>query len=78
VDLPDAVIPDRVRNAMASDTGKWNEQMNLGTFHAHNVVNLDSAYSQRIGDERTVTTPWNRFRTHNRAPLLSGQFDQSV
>jgi hypothetical protein len=31
--------------------------MNLATFHAHNVVNLNSAYSQRIGDERTVTTP---------------------
>ena len=52
--------------------------MNLGMFHAHDVVNLNPAYSQRIGDERTVATPWNRFRTHNRAPLLPGQFHQSV
>ena len=52
--------------------------MNLGTLHAHNVVNLNAAYSQRIGDERPVATPWNRFRAHNRAPLLRGQFDQSV
>jgi len=44
--------------------------MNLGTLPAHNVVNLNAAYSQRIGDERTVATPWNRFRAHNRAPLL--------
>jgi hypothetical protein len=51
--------------------------MNLGTLHAHNVVNPNPAYSQRIGDKRTVTTPWNRFRTHNRAPLLPGQFQQS-
>ncbi len=52
--------------------------MNLGTFHAHNVINPNSAYSQRIGDERTVATPWNRFRTHNRGPLLPRQFHQSV
>src|ERR1700674_1522180 len=73
-----AAIPDRVCDAMTSDTGKWNERMNLGTLHAHNVVNLNPAYSQRIGDERTVATPWNRFRAHNRTPLLPGQFDQSV
>jgi hypothetical protein len=52
--------------------------MSLGTFHAHNVVNPNPAYSQRISDERTVTTPWNRFGAHNRAPLLPGQFHQSV
>jgi hypothetical protein len=47
--------------------------MNLETFHVHNVVNSNPAYSQRIGDERTVATPWNRFRTHNPARLLFGQ-----
>jgi hypothetical protein len=52
--------------------------MNLGTFYAHDVVNLNTAYSQRIGNERTVATPWNRFRAHNCAPLLRGQFHQSV
>jgi hypothetical protein len=52
--------------------------MNLGTLHAHNVVNLDPAYCQRIGDERTVAPPWNRFGAHNRAPLLRGHFHQSV
>ena len=31
--------------------------MNLGTFHAHNVVNVNPAYSQRIGDEGTVAHP---------------------
>jgi hypothetical protein len=52
--------------------------MNLGMFHAHDVVNPDPSQSQCIGDERTVATPWNRFRTHNRASLLLGQFHQSV
>ena len=28
--------------------------MNLGTFHAHNVINANPTHSQRIGDERTV------------------------
>jgi hypothetical protein len=50
--------------------------MNLGVFHAHNVFNSNPAYSQRIDDERTVATPWNRFRAHNRAPLLRSQFHQ--
>ena len=45
--------------------------MNLGTFHTHNVVNLNLAYSQRIGDKRTATTPWNRFRTHDCGPRRS-------
>ena len=45
-------------------------EWNLGTFHAHNVVNPNPPHSQRIGDKRTVATPWNRFRAHNRAPLL--------
>lgn len=52
--------------------------MNLGVFHAHNVFNSNPAYSERIGDERTVATPWNRFRAHNRAPFLRSQFHQSV
>jgi|GraSoiStandDraft_16_1057320.scaffolds.fasta_scaffold47893_3 hypothetical protein len=52
--------------------------MKLRTFRAHNVVNPNPSYSQRIGDERTVATPWNCFRAHNRAPLLRGQFHQSV
>ena len=52
--------------------------MNLGTFHAHDVVNPNSTYSERIGDERTVATPWNRFRTHDCAPLLPCQFHQSL
>ncbi|HEY6388018.1 MAG TPA: hypothetical protein VIX91_20260 [Candidatus Acidoferrum sp.] len=52
--------------------------MNVRTLHAYDVVNLNSTYSQRIGDERTVATPWNRFRTHYRAQLLPGQFHQTV
>jgi hypothetical protein len=78
LDSPVAAIPDRVRDTVTPHACKRNERMNPGTFHAQDVVNLNPAYSQRIGDERTVTTPWNRFRTHNRAPLLPGQFDQSV
>jgi hypothetical protein len=52
--------------------------MNLGVFHAHNVFNSNPAYSQRIDDERTVATPWNRFRfrAHDRAPFLRSQFHQ--
>jgi hypothetical protein len=57
---------------------KGNERMKPETFHAHNVVNLNSPNSQRIGDERTVATPWNCFRTHDCAPLLAGQFNQSL
>ena len=52
--------------------------MNLGVFHAHNVFNSNPAYSQRIDDERTVATPWNRFRAHDRAPFLLTQFHQSL
>jgi hypothetical protein len=52
--------------------------MNLGTFHAHNVINPNPTHSQRIGDERTVATPWYCFRTNDCAPLLRRQFDQSV
>ncbi|MGB8460049.1 MAG: hypothetical protein WCE50_20170 [Candidatus Acidiferrum sp.] len=52
--------------------------MDLRTSGAHDVFNQNPAYSQCITDKRTVATPWNRFRTHNRAPLLPGQFDQSV
>jgi hypothetical protein len=63
---------------MALNARKSDERMNLGTFHAHDVVNLNPAYRERIGDERAVAPPWNRFRTHNCAPLLPGQFDQSV
>ena len=62
----------------AASLGMSRSTMNLGTFHAHNVVNLNPAHSQRISDKRTVATPRNRFRTHNRASLLTGQFDQSV
>jgi hypothetical protein len=57
---------------MTLGTSKRKERMNLETFHAHNVVNTNPAYRQRIGDKRTVATPWKRFRTYNRAPLLSG------
>src|SRR5579859_744728 len=73
-----AAIPDWVRDPVTLHACKRNERMNLGTFHAYNVVNLNSAHRQRIGDERPVTPPWNRFRTHNRAPLLPGQFHQSL
>jgi len=34
------------------------ERMNPETFPARNAVNSNSPYSQRIGDERTVATPW--------------------
>jgi hypothetical protein len=77
-DSPGATIPGGVREAMTLDACKRNERMNLGAFHAHNVVNLNPAHRERIRDERTVTTPWNCFRTHDRAPLLPGQFHQSV
>jgi glutathionylspermidine synthase len=63
---------------MTLDARKSRERMNLGTLHAHNVVNPNPPYSKRIGDKRTVATPWNRFRAHNRAPLLPSQFEQSV
>ncbi len=52
--------------------------MSLGTFHAHNVVNPNPAHDQRIGDERTVATPRNRFRAHNGTWFLPGQFYQSL
>ena len=73
-----AAVPYGVGNAMTSDTCKSNERMNLGTFHARDLVNPNPAYSQRVGDERTVATPWNRLRAHNRASLLASQFHQSV
>ncbi len=52
--------------------------MNLGVFHAHDVFNSNPAYLQRVGDERAVATPWNRFRANNRARFLRGQVHQSV
>jgi hypothetical protein len=42
------------------------------------LLDLNSAHRQRIGNKRTVTTPWNRFRAHDRAPFLPGQFHQSL
>jgi hypothetical protein len=63
-----------VNDAAVQHFYKGSERMNLGTLHAYNVFNLNPAHSQRVGDERTVATPWNRFR----APLLPGQFHQSV
>jgi hypothetical protein len=73
-----AAIQGRVRDAMTLHACNRNERMNLGTFHAHDVVNLKPARSQRIRDERTVAPPGNRFRAHNCTPLLPGQFDQAV
>ncbi len=52
--------------------------MDLGTFRTHNVVNPNPLYGESIGDERTVATPRNRFRAHDRAPFLRSQFHQSV
>ena len=52
--------------------------MNLRPLFAHYVLNADPTYRQRITNERAVTPPWNGFRTHNHAPLLLGQFHQSV
>jgi hypothetical protein len=54
---------------------KSDERVNLGTFHAHKVLNPNPPHSQRIGDKRTVATPWNRFGAHYRAALLPGQFE---
>lgn len=63
---------------MTVDTGKRNERMKLRPFHAHYVVNPNPAYSQCVGDERTVATPWNGFRAHNSAVLLRSQFHQPL
>jgi hypothetical protein len=71
-------LPIGVRDAMTLYECEGSERMNPGTFLAHNAVNSNSPYSQRIGDERTVATPWNRFRTHDCAPLLASQFNQSL
>jgi hypothetical protein len=51
--------------------------MGLSAFQAHNVVNSNSANSERIGDERTMAAPGDRFRAHNRTPFLPGQFHQA-
>src|SRR5579872_5432814 len=74
LDSPVATISCRVCDAMILDACKRRERMNLGTFHAHDVIDLNPTYSERIGDERTVATPWNCFRTHDCAPLLPCQF----
>ena len=52
--------------------------MNLRPLHAHDVVHLNPSYSQRISDERTMATPGDRFRAHDCAAFLPGQFHQSL
>src|ERR1022692_2333358 len=45
-DSPAAAIPARVRDAVTLNACKRNERMNLGAFHAHNVVNLNPTHCQ--------------------------------
>src|SRR5579863_5123241 len=78
LDSPVATISDRVCDAMILDACKRSERMKRGTFRAHNVIDPNSTHSERIGDERTVATPWNCFRTHDGAALLHCQFHQSL
>ena len=43
---------------------------------AHDVFDRNSADGERVGNERTMTTPRNRFGAHDGDLLLPGQFDE--
>ncbi len=43
--------------------------MEVDRPRSHNVPYLPSQADERIGDQRTMTPPWNGFGTHNRGRL---------
>src|ERR1035437_5629220 len=66
----------RISNRCAPDLGKGSKRMNLAASCTHDVLCADSPNQQRIGDERTMTTPRHRFGTHDRNLFLLCQLDQ--
>ncbi len=52
--------------------------MNLATSWTHDVLGANSTDQQGIGDERAMTTPWQRFSAHQGDSLLVRQPDQFV
>src|SRR5579871_229185 len=66
----------RVGNVLASKHSERRQRMRLSSMLAENVLHLDAAGHQRVRDQRTMTTPGNRFRAHDRRRRLTGEAKQ--
>ena len=52
--------------------------MKLSPFPADDVLRANAAHEEGISDERTMATPRDGFRAHDRASFLFGESDQSL
>jgi len=73
VDVPsstfDASRKLRIKDPGAIHFGKGREDMYLGASWANDLLATDSANQQRIGDQRAMTAPWQRFGAHYCYPV---------
>src|SRR6185436_5625491 len=67
-----------ISEADAVDVGKGRERMRCRPRRADDFGRLDAAYDERIGDERTMTSPWDCLGAHDRGRSGRGEVDQLV
>jgi hypothetical protein len=65
-----------VRDSRPVDTREWRECVQLTLRAAHDVFDGDFAGDERVGNQRAMAAPGNRFRAHDGATLPSRELDE--